>query len=74
MDEKQVFEIPELPVGTKMQFKLVGKAGAIKGKTAAAPVTGIDYEGHPGWQAFFADIYRDNGSLCWRNNWRLMVA
>ncbi|VDL61068.1 unnamed protein product [Hymenolepis diminuta] len=74
VDEKQVFEIPEHPVGTKMQFKLVGKAGATKAKTAVAPVTGIDYEGHPGWQAFFADIYRDNGSLCWRNNWRLMVA
>nr|CDS25235.1 tyrosyl tRNA synthetase [Hymenolepis microstoma] len=74
VDEKHVFEISEHPVGTKLQFKLIGKGGAPKGKPVVSPVTNIDYEGHPGWQAFFADVYRDSGNLCWRNNWRLMVA
>lgn len=57
-----------------MQFKLVGKGGSAKNKLPTAPATNINHEGHPGWQAFFADIYHENGSLFWRNNWRLMVA
>ncbi|KAM7532917.1 hypothetical protein Aperf_G00000121860 [Anoplocephala perfoliata] len=74
LSEKEVFEIPNRPVGTKMQFKLTGKGGSARSKPPTAPAKNIDHESHPGWQAFFADIYREDGSLCWRNNWRLDVA
>ncbi len=62
------------PEGTKLAFTLVkGK----QKKAFASKPTAIDTVGHPGWNAFFADLVfaNDEGekALTWRNNWKLSV-
>ncbi|KAL5106853.1 Tyrosine--tRNA ligase cytoplasmic [Taenia crassiceps] len=72
--DKEVLQCPHHTPGTVLRFQAVGKEGR---RTKTTNTIVIDPEAHPGWRAFFADVFYSSGgdgALCWRQNWRLSLA
>ncbi|VDK34888.1 unnamed protein product [Taenia asiatica] len=77
LGDKEVLQCPHHTPGAVLRFQAVGKEGR-RAKTATTTTSTIviDPEAHPGWRAFFADVFYSpdgDGALCWRQNWRLSL-
>ncbi|KAL5970703.1 Tyrosine--tRNA ligase cytoplasmic [Taenia solium] len=78
LGDKEVLQCPYHTPGAVLRFQAAGKEGR-RAKTATTTTSTIviDPEAHPGWRAFFADVFYSpdgDGALCWRQNWRLSLA
>ncbi|KAH9278072.1 Tyrosine--tRNA ligase, cytoplasmic [Echinococcus granulosus] len=73
--DKEMLQCPHHTLGSVLRFQAARREG--RRAKAATNTTIIDPEAHPGWRAFFADVYYSpdgDGALCWRQNWRLSLA
>lgn len=77
LGDEEVLQCPHHTPGAVLRFQAAGKEGRRAKIATTTSAIVIDPEAHPGWRAFFADVfYSPDGdrALCWRQNWRLSLA